>query len=81
VLIGLAVGGLRAGERETHGRDRDLVFWVKFDGVELAHELNLRMWVLTFLKNPMNLTNIRTLVPTFLTKPTNIYQFLVVYGF
>jgi hypothetical protein len=43
-----------------------------------AHELNLRTWVPTFLKNPMNLTNVRTSVPTFLTKPTNIYQFLVV---
>jgi hypothetical protein len=43
-----------------------------------AHELNLRTWVPTFLKKPMNLTNVRTSVPTFLTKPTNIYQFLVV---
>jgi hypothetical protein len=46
-----------------------------------ADEVNLRTWVPTFLKKPMNLTNVRTLVPTFLTKPTNIYQFLVVYGF
>jgi hypothetical protein len=30
-------------------RDRDLVFWVKFDDVELAHELNLRTWVPMFL--------------------------------
>jgi hypothetical protein len=43
-----------------------------------AHELNLRTWVPTFLKKPMNLTNVRMLVPTFLTKPTNIYQFFVV---
>jgi hypothetical protein len=35
-------------ERPTT-RDRDLVFWVKFDGVELAHELNLITWVPTFL--------------------------------
>jgi hypothetical protein len=35
--------------RETHDRDRDLVFWVKFDGVKLAHELNLRTWVPMFL--------------------------------
>jgi hypothetical protein len=43
-----------------------------------AYELKLRTWVPTFLKKPMNLTNVRTSVPTFLTKPTNIYQFLVV---
>jgi hypothetical protein len=42
-----------------------------------AHELNLKMWVPTFLKKLMNLTDVRTFVPTFLTKPTNIYQFLV----
>jgi hypothetical protein len=46
--------------------------------LDQAHELNLRTWVPTFLKKPMNLTNVRTSVPTFLTKPTNIYQFLVV---
>jgi hypothetical protein len=46
--------------------------------LDRTHELNLRTWVPTFLKKPMNLTNVRTSVPTFLTKPTNIYQFLVV---
>jgi hypothetical protein len=27
----------------------DLVFWVKFDGVHVAHVFNLRTWVPTFL--------------------------------
>jgi hypothetical protein len=44
----------------------------------MAHELNVRTWVPTFLKKLMNLTNVRTSVPTFLTKHTNLYQFLVV---
>jgi hypothetical protein len=30
-------------------RDRDLGLFVKFDGVKLAYELNLRTWVPTFL--------------------------------
>jgi hypothetical protein len=46
--------------------------------LSMAHELNVRTWVPTFLKKLMNLTNVRTSVPTFLTKPTNLYQFLVV---
>jgi hypothetical protein len=35
--------------RESCGRVGDLGFWVKFDGVDLAHELNIRTWVPTFL--------------------------------
>jgi hypothetical protein len=34
--------------RETCGV-RDLGFWVKFDGVYVAHEFKLRTWVPTFL--------------------------------
>jgi hypothetical protein len=34
--------------RETR-RVRDLDFWVKFDGVHVAHVFNLRTWVPTFL--------------------------------
>jgi hypothetical protein len=36
-------------ERLAAAQDRDLGLLVKFDGVELAHELNLRTWVPTFL--------------------------------
>jgi hypothetical protein len=40
--------GRQRERRETH-RVRDLGFWVKFDGVFVAHEFNLRTWVPTFL--------------------------------
>jgi hypothetical protein len=35
--------------RESCGRVGDLGFWVKFDGIHVAHELNIRTWVPTFL--------------------------------
>jgi hypothetical protein len=39
-----------AGERESRvGGLGDLGFFIKFDGVHMAHELNLRTWVPTFL--------------------------------
>jgi hypothetical protein len=38
------------GKKEIDARgERDLGFWVKFDGVYVAHEFKLRTWVLTFL--------------------------------
>jgi hypothetical protein len=56
------MGGRRPGwHSAARGRKRKLVkrdsrrgmgfrfFWLKFDGFELAHELNLRTWVPTFL--------------------------------
>jgi hypothetical protein len=52
--VGWRRRGTRAGgKRERRGREtrevRDLGFWVKFDGVHVAHVFNLRMWVPTFL--------------------------------
>jgi hypothetical protein len=38
------------GKKKIDARgERDLGFWVKFDGVYVAHEFKLRTWVLTFL--------------------------------
>jgi hypothetical protein len=36
-------------ERVTRGRVRGFRFFIKFDGVHVPHELNLRTWVPTFL--------------------------------
>jgi hypothetical protein len=49
-------GGGRVGWRrrcgggiEEHARFARALVWVKFDGVDVAHELKLRTWVPTFL--------------------------------
>jgi hypothetical protein len=43
-------GGARIGRKEERRAGaRDLGFWVKFDGVHVSHEFNLRTWVPTFL--------------------------------
>jgi hypothetical protein len=41
--------GSGKGEQERHVGLGDLVFWVKFDGVYVAHVFKLRTWVPTFL--------------------------------
>jgi hypothetical protein len=46
---GLVAARGYAGKKRDARVARDLGFWVKFDGVHVAHELNLRMWVPTFL--------------------------------
>jgi hypothetical protein len=47
---GVAAGarGRQRERRETRGM-RDLGFWVMLDGVYVAHEFKLRMWVPTLL--------------------------------
>jgi hypothetical protein len=53
---GRSGGGGRVGWRrrcgggiEEHARFARALVWVKFDGVDVAHELKLRTWVPTFL--------------------------------